>query len=536
MKKFILSLTVLLSLITGTAVAVPTVSSYPTASATLYLDFDGHVVSNSMWNYGNKFTCLPTVLSDESIAEIVNRVAEDFRPFNLNVTTDLSKFLAAPLDKRMRVVVTPTSSWYASVAGISYVTSFVWGDDTPCFVFADRLANNPRRIAETVSHESGHTMGLNHQANFASGCTLVSSYHTGSGSGLTSWGPIMGNVANRTLTQWNFGPTPNGCNATQDNLGIITSKNGFGYRPDDVSDVYLSASVVNVAQNSFSGSGVISTSNDKDIFRFDLAQKASFTLNAEPFRAASDYSGANLDIKLLLQDNKGNTIREYDPADSLNARIDTTLNSGTYYLIVDGTGNVNSNNDYGSLGSYTFEGMYKGITNQATATSSMATVAATITGSRIKEGNLISWPKNAVAEGESITILYAADEAEFKELARPDTKTASYVHGIKTAGFYSYKLKITEKSGMVRFSNTIQIDVKEMSGVFKVIKQPQQPVMVNATEPYEYRVVDNNGRIIQVGKAMAGTKSIDVRTYPAGIYNLQLINDREQRVERFMNR
>ncbi len=536
MKKIFLTLAVALTLFTGQVLAVPNLNSYPTASATLYLDFDGHAVSSSMWNFGNKFTCTPAILNDDNITEVFNRVAEDFRPFNLNVTTDLAKFLAAPLDKRMRVVVTPTSAWYPSVAGISYVTSFIWGDDTPCFVFTDRLANDPKRIAETVSHESGHTMGLNHQANFANGCTLVSSYHTGAGSGITSWGPIMGNVASKTLTLWNFVPTPNGCTVVQDNLSIITTKNGFGYRPDDVSDVYLSATVVNVAQNSFSRSGVISTSTDKDIYRFDLTQKASFSLKAEPFSVSSNYSGANLDIKLELQDNKGNTIRVYDPKDSLNARIDTILNSGTYYLIVDGTGNLNSNNDYGSLGSYSFEGLYKGITNQSVGTSSMATVAATIIGSRVKEGNLISWPKNAINEGESVTLLYATEETDFRELARPDAKTTSYVHGVKNSGAYTYKLKITEKSGIVRFSNAVQIEVKESVAIFKVVKQPQQPVLVNSTEPYEYRVVDNNGRTIQVGKAMAGSKSIDVRSYPAGIYNLQLINDREQRVERFMNR
>lgn len=536
MKKILITLTVILTLVSGQLFAVPNLNSYPTASATLYLDFDGHVVSSSVWNFGNKFTCTPAILNDDNITEVFNRVAEDFRPFNLNVTTDLSKFLAAPLDKRMRVVVTPTSAWYPTAAGVSYITSFAWGDDTPCFVFADRLGNDPKKIAENISHESGHTMGLNHQANFTNGCTLISSYHIGSGTGVTSWGPIMGNVASKTLTQWNFGPTPSGCNVVQDNLSIITSKNGFGYRPDDVSDIYLSASVINVAQNNFSRSGVISTSLDKDIYRFDLSQKASFILNAEPYSVSSDYSGANLDIKLELQDNKGNTIKVYDPKDSLNARIDTILNSGTYYLIVDGTGNINSNNDYGSLGSYSFEGVYKGITNQSMSTSSMASVAASITGSRIKDGNLISWPKNAISIGESITILYSDGENDFKELARPDAKTTSYIHNVKTSGIYFYKLKITEKSGVVRFSNAIQIEVNAAVSVFKVVKQPQQPVLVNSTEPYEYRVVDNNGRVIQAGKAMAGSKAIDVRNYPAGIYNLQLINLREQLVERFMNK
>lgn len=59
---------------------------------------------------------------------------------------------------------------------------------------------------------------------------------------------------------------------------------------------------------------------------------------------------------------------------------------------------------------------------------------------------------------------------------------------------------------------------------------------MNATEAYDYMVVDNFGRIILNGKAAAGTKTIDIRNQPAGIYNLRLINANEQRTEKFMNR
>jgi hypothetical protein len=69
-----------------------------------------------------------------------------------------------------------------------------------------------------------------------------------------------------------------------------------------------------------------------------------------------------------------------------------------------------------------------------------------------------------------------------------------------------------------------------------VIKQAQQPVIVNAVEAYEYQVVDNFGHIILAGKAAAGTKIIDVRNQPAGIYNLRLLNETENRTEKFMNK
>ncbi len=535
MKKLLLNL-LIATLICSGAMATPTLNSYPTAAATIYLDFDGHDVSNSIWNFGTPFSCTPAMMSDNQITEAFNRVSEDFRPFNINVTTELAKFLAAPIDQRMRVVITPTSAWCPSLPGVSYLTSFVWGDDTPCFVFSDRLTNNPRKIAEAISHESGHTMGLNHQAEFGSSCTLVSSYNTGTGSGVTSWGPIMGNVSTRTLTQWNFGPTVSGCSNKQDNLSIITANNGFGYRADDVSDIYTNSFVVNVADNIIDQSGVITTSSDRDIFRFDLTQRGTFVLDVEPYSVGENYSGANLDIKVELQDSKGTIIRVYDVADSLNIRIDTALSSGTYYVIVDGTGNLNTENDYGSLGSYTMKGNYSGVTNTPTLPSNSNAIQNILSGTKIREGNKINWMNGIAKPGEAITVLYSIEDGEFKELARPDITTTSYVHGIKSPGVYAYKLKIIEKNGSVRFTNTIKIEATESIGIFKVIKQAQQPVIVNATEPYDYKVVDINGRVIQIGKASAGTKSIDIRNYPTGIYNLKLINQHEERVERFMNK
>jgi len=519
----------------GTANAAPTLNSYPTAAATIYIDFDGHDVNSSMWNYGTPFSCLPATMTDAQIAEAFNRIAEDFRPFNVNVTTDLSKFLAAPLSQRIRVVVTPTSAWYAGVAGIAYITSFSWGDDTPAFVFSDRLGNNAKRVAEAVSHETGHTLGLYHQSAYTTTCTLSSSYHTGIGTGETSWGPIMGNVASRNATQWNYGPTPYGCSQVQDNLSTITSSNGFGYRPDDYADLYTSASPVLISNNVFSKAGVISTSADKDYFRFDLSQKGALSLNVIPFNVGTGNNGANLNVKIILQDAKGTEIKTYDIADSMHARIDTTLSAGTYYVIIDGSGNVNAGNDYGSLGAYTIDGTYTGTT--ATSTTTSSTNNAVVTGIKVKNGNKLNWNNNNLKGAAAISVMVATEDGDFKEIARPALNTNSYVHQVLAPAAYTYMLKFIEKDGAVQFSNTVTIENKNVAaGIFKVIKQAQQPVIVNAAEAYEYQVVDNFGHVILAGKAAAGTKTIDVRNQPAGIYNLRLLNETENRTEKFMNK
>jgi len=535
MKNLTLILLVAAILTAGTANAAPTLNSYPTATATLFMDFDGHDVNSSMWNYGTPFSCLPATMTDAQITEAFNRVAEDFRPFNINVTTDLAKFLAAPISQRIRIVVTPTSAWYAGVAGIAYVTSFTWGDDTPAFVFSDRLGNNAKKVAEAVSHESGHTLGLYHQSSYTTTCTLNSAYHTGAGTGETSWGPIMGNVASRNATQWNFGPTPNGCSYLQDNLSVITTTNGFGYRPDDYADLYTNASPITISNNAFNKAGVISTTADKDYFRIDLSQKGMVKLNVSPFSVGTGNSGANLDVKIILQDAKGTEIRTFEIADSLNARIDTTLAAGTYYVIVDGTGNVNAGNDYGSLGAYTIDGTYSGTTTTSTTTNTANN--AVVTGVKVKNGNKLNWNASDLKGTAAISVMVATEEGDFKEIARPAMNANSYVHQVVAPAAYTYMLKFIEKDGSVQFSNSVTIENKnDGAGIFKVIKQAQQPVIVNAAEPYQYQVVDNFGHIVMAGKAAAGTKTIDVRNQPAGIYNLRLINDTENRTEKFMNR
>ena len=100
-------------------------------------------------------------MDDTQITEVFNRTVEDYRPFNINITTDSSVFLAAPLNKRIRIIITPTSAWYPGVGGVSWINSFVWGDDTPGFVFCDRLGpNNAKLVAECCSHEAGHTVAF----------------------------------------------------------------------------------------------------------------------------------------------------------------------------------------------------------------------------------------------------------------------------------------------------------------------------------------------------------------------------------------
>ena len=89
MKKIFTQLiTIILILLSYNSFSIPKLNSYPSAIATIFIDFDGHYVQSTVWNNGNPINCAASGLTDAQIIEAFNRSAEDFRPFNVNLTTD----------------------------------------------------------------------------------------------------------------------------------------------------------------------------------------------------------------------------------------------------------------------------------------------------------------------------------------------------------------------------------------------------------------------------------------------------------------
>lgn len=526
MKKLsTLTMLVLALLVFKTTLAVPKLNSFPGTPATIFLDFDGHYVCSGVWNNGLPFSCAPAALTDLQITEIFNRVAEDYRPFNVNITTDSAVFLAAPLIKRIRMIITPTSAWFPGVGGVTYIGSFTWGDDTPGFIFSDKLGpNNAKMIAECCSHESGHAVGLSHQSRYDGvNCTTpVEQYNSGLGTGQSSWAPIMGNSYYKNMSNWNNGPTPYGCTNLQDNLSIITTQNGFGYRTDDYTEV-MNGTTTTVSSN-FTKQGIITTDTDKDAFRFVLSQKSVYHLNADPYSVGANNDGANLDIKIQLYNGTGTLINTYDPAESMSVIIDTSLNAGTYYLVIDGTGNTNIG-EYGSLGSYTLTGF----------NSPLPIHDISLTGSTYNDKHNLAWKLTADEPVKSVTVEYSADGIIFNELASvPVTANVYSYNPFKNSSLY-YRVKITAVTGQAVYSNTIVLKgIVNADNIFKISTLVQNQITVTAAIPYQYQLMDMNGRIISKGTGTSGLNYINISNQPGGIYIIQLLSNNKQQTERIL--
>jgi hypothetical protein len=346
-------------------------SSLASANHTIYLDFDGYTTSGTYWNDTTRpnivtpayslDTDTTTFTSAEltAIQYIWQRVAEDFSPFNVNVTTkaptdlnDLIKSGTGDTRWGIRVAIGGSSTdWYGSAGGVAYLDSFNWNTDTPAFVFENQLGNGDEKYtAEAISHEVGHALGLNHDGRISPS----EGYYGGHGTGDTGWASIMGVGYNKNLSQWSKGQYTSASN-TEDDLQMITSNNGFGYRVDDAGNTMATAKALTINGAIVSGSGIIERNTDVDYYSF-VAGAGTINLNINPFNR-----GPNLDILAELYSADGTLIASSNPTTLLSATISTTLaTAGIYYLKIDGVGSgdplATGYTDYGSLGQYFISG------------------------------------------------------------------------------------------------------------------------------------------------------------------------------------
>jgi PKD repeat protein len=427
--------------------------SRPGAQRTIYLNFKGATLTGTAWNASvPTITALPFDLDGipysfsttelQRIQYIWQRVAEDYSPFDVNVTTE-----AVPADQITRtgstdmvfgttVLVTSSAGVYTcSCGGIAYVGVF---DDTseyykPALVFYDKLGSgNEKYVAEAISHEAGHNMGLAHDGTAAAG------YYSGHGSGATGWAPIMGVGYYQPLVQWSKGEYL-GANNTQDDYAVAQS-NGLPLRPDDHGDTNATATVLvgtsSGGVTTASSQGVIERPTDVDVFAFSAA---AGPVNVTLTPAARS---ANLDAVVTLRNSAGTVLASANPVDALNATLSVTVPlAGTYYLSVQGTGKGDplstGYSSYGSVGQYALGVNFYTPGNTPptaviSATPTSGTVPLTVgfsgAGSSDPGGSIAGW-NWTFGDGTSATGV-----------------TTSHVYS--TAGTYTAQLLVTDNGGL----------------------------------------------------------------------------------------
>ncbi|MCX8489404.1 MAG: PKD domain-containing protein [Opitutales bacterium] len=353
------------STFTGTPPTVTATSAFqlhsrPGASKVLYLDFNGHTTPAGVGGWKSTPIVTPafklsgtTSATDQlnlnAIRDIWLHVAEDFAPWDIDVTTEQPPTTA----RGQRCVIGGSvMDWLRvpGVMGVAHLGSFggaINGNDDNNFVFIDN--NQPGSKPTTtnvevtilcVAHEVGHTVGLQHWGETSSGTgQSYTGGHAISGyTGITSACPIMGNsglvgwpsVCN--LNQWSKGDYPFS-DIVQDDIATIST-----FAPkiaDDHGNTLATATVV--SGTSLTGGGVISDSSDVDLMKI-TAGVGALTLTVTPHLKYRNYNG-NLKVGLSLLNASGTAVAGSYSLSGMGATLTYAIpTGGTYYIKVNGLG------------------------------------------------------------------------------------------------------------------------------------------------------------------------------------------------------
>ncbi|PZF77051.1 hypothetical protein DK847_11450 [Aestuariivirga litoralis] len=339
--------------------------SRPEAKRYIILNFQGSTITGTYWNTylrRSSFVATPfnldgnaSTFSDAeriAIQQIWQRVAEDYAPFDVDVTTDISIARTAPAGSYATAVITRQADFFSSAPGVAFVSTFGNNIYEPAFVAYDTLYKNAKYIAEAVSHEIGHRLGLDHDG------TTSTAYYAGHGSAPMKWAPIMGNSYTANVSQFSKGEYRS-ANNTQDDYAIMSRY--LPLRADSAGDTAAEAAAfpASIANGQASGSvnGTIERQGEVDLHAIAAA---AGTLTAAVTPSAL---GPNADLTLALVNDAGTVIASNPPGSTLNASITATIpRAGTYYLRVGATGfgaNPSTGfSDYGSRGLYRLTASY----------------------------------------------------------------------------------------------------------------------------------------------------------------------------------
>jgi hypothetical protein len=332
-----------------------TVTSYSGTSLTVNVSAVSGSGTYASWRIQNVSNVTYSTLEREEIFEMWRQSAMEYAMFNIDVTTE-----RPPTSGAGAKPINWISMSYFPGGGLGGWYAFP-ATSPAAITFADNL------IGAWVTHETGHTFGMNHIGEYDSLGFETVGYSFGT---TPLYAPIMGGAdlpgtdSARKMPKWvyapltTYGSAPFPSVMQSDLTSIANMLSGAGVSPwrttepdgfGDYGGTRATAQLMtNFDNKSWAVSGIINAMDDVDYFKFDVATAGYYSI------LVGREAPSAVDTKFQIENSTGSVIGAYDGVTTLanpltnpyDQHVSTLLNPGTYYIKVESHGN------YADIGQY----------------------------------------------------------------------------------------------------------------------------------------------------------------------------------------
>jgi hypothetical protein len=338
-------------------------------------------------------------------------------------------------------------------------------------------------------------------------------YYGGQG----DWAPIMGVSYYVPIGQWSKGEYQY-ANNSQDDINVIGTQNGFGFRNDAQGNSISTAAPLAVASDgtidSLQNYGIISDQPDIDYFSFTTTGGVS-TFTVTPAHVYPD-----LDMIVSIINNSGSTIVSGNPPEISSVTLTANLPAGTYYLVVDAIGYLDpfttGYSDYSCIGEYRISGSLNTTTGSGISGPSCVTpnvpYVFTVTPDHTTGYNFVWWVTGEVNLQQDPT--------------DPKKATISFLPTTNQTLVVNVGINYNTDPWYQAYQKTVQIGNCTTRQSLGLNSDDDQQTIKHIT------ILDVNGREILKGDSYEPDTFIKDQTLPSGLYLMHVEDESDSYVVR----